>query len=163
MIATTPKQSARLLACGVDSQTADMYLSVNLNKGENYGKYSTHILSNVSPSMIIENMMGRRDYAPAWSLSAVLNLLPKHLDDFPFTKWRPPFLEDEIWEMDSPNVLNGDVKLYSNGTNWIVDYDWDGFYGTLPQSENPIEAIVLAIELLHANGYNFTNTGNEQK
>lgn len=150
-IATNPDQSKRLLACGVDPNTADMYLSINLNDGENYGKYSIHILGE--DMRTIDEIMQARDLSPAWSLSALLEVMPKHLEDFPLTKWYPPFIEDEIWEMDIPNVLNGDVKLYSNGTKWIVDYDWDGFSGTLPQSENPIEAVVLAIELLHANGY----------
>lgn len=141
MVATTPKQSARLTACGVDPLTADMV----------YLPYGTLSVTSFS------NGLDERQCTPAWSLSALLNLLPKHLDDFPFTKWRPPFIDDEIWEMDSEETLNGDVKLYSNGTNWIVDYDWDGFTGTSPQSENPIEAVVLAIELLHANGYDFAN------
>lgn len=150
-IATNPQQSKRLLACGVDPNTADMYLSINMCPGENYGKYSTRVLGE--DLLTLSEILRSIDYAPAWSLSALLKLLPKHLDDFSQTKWRPPFLEDEIWDMDNEGVLNGDAKLYSNGTNWIVDYDWDGFLGTLPQSENPIEAVVLAIELLHANGY----------
>ena len=139
-IATTTSQSKRLIACGVDPNTADMTI--------NY--YSDVCELNATPFHY--GCFTGKD-TPAWSLSALLELLPKHLDDFPQTKWRPPFLEDEIWEMDNEGVLNGDVKLYSNGTNWIVDYDWDGFSGTLPQSESPIEAVVLAIELLHANGY----------
>ena len=92
------------------------------------------------------------DYRPAWSLSALLTkVLPKHLDNFPLAKWYPPFSR-EIWEMDSESVLNGDVKLYSYSSMWIVDYDY-GFLGTLPQSNNPIEAVILAVELLHANGF----------
>ena len=141
MIATTSKQSERLVACGVSCKTADMV----------YMPYGT--LSAVPFS----DELGERQCKPAWSLSAVLNILPKHLDDFPFTKWYQPFLDNEIEEIYSEEVLNGDVKLYFNGTNWIVDYDWDGFSGSLPQSENPIEAVVLAIELLHANGYDFAN------
>lgn len=153
-IATTIEQSRRLIACGVDPNTADMYLSINVCPGENYGKYSTRVLGEdlITLSEILRSI----DYEPSWSLSALLELLPKHLDDFPLTKWRPPFIEDEIWEMDNEGVLNGDVQLYSNGTNWTVDYDWDGFSGMLPQSENPIEAVVLAIELLTANGYKWS-------
>ena len=142
-IATTTEQSQRLIACGVNPDSADMAWKEDL----------TSIRLEVLNHPWIENLRNLH-YSPAWSLPALLDsVLPKHLDDFPFTKWRPPFIEDEIWEMDSPSVLNGDVKLYSNGTYWIVDYDWDGFSGTLPQSESPIEAVVLAIELLHANGY----------
>lgn len=141
MIATTRKQSQRLLACGVSADTADMHIS-------NYG--------DLWASQYKDNQRkDEKGFAPAWSLSCLLEILPKHLDNFPFTKWYPPFLEDEIWEMDTPGELNGDVQLSFNGTNWIVDYDWDGFTGHLPQSQNPIEAVVLAIELLHANGYKF--------
>lgn len=140
-IATDPSQSARPIACGVSYKTADMTLSYN------NGYYE------LMATPFHYGCFDEKD-TPAWSLSALLtSVLPKHLDDFPLTKWRPPFLEDEIWEMDNEGVLNGDVKLYFSETKWIVDYDWDGFSGTLPQSENPIEAIVLAIELLHANGY----------
>ena len=135
-IATNPEQSRRLIACGVNPDSADMLLYNNALSVQVRGLGKTPNCAT-----------------PAWSLSALLELLPKHLDDFPLTKWRPPFIENEIWEMDSPGVLNGDVKLYSTGRYWIVDYDWDGFSGTLPQSESPIEAVVLAIELLHTNGY----------
>lgn len=155
-IATTSKQSARLLACGVAPDTADMFYQPALTlsgkrKGEIY-------LLMRDPNMELE-----KNDTPAWSLSALIEILPKHLDNFPFTKWYQPFLENEIVEIYSEEVLNGDVKLYSNGTNWIIDYDWDGFVGTLPQSENPIEAVVLAIELLHANGYDFANIKTDNK
>lgn len=141
MIATTRKQSQRLLACGVSADTADMHIS-------NYNElWASPYKDN--------QRKDEKGFAPAWSLNCLLEILPKHLDNFPFTKWYPPFLEDEIWEMDHPGELDGDVQLYCNGTTWIVDYDWNGFTGHLPQSQNPIEAVILAIELLHANGYKF--------
>lgn len=146
-IATTPEQSQRLIACGVNPNTCDLAWQVPITLSQK--RKGDRILIFRNPNRELHN-----SDIPAWSLSALLDsVLPKHLEDFPLTKWRPPFLEDEIWEMDNEGVLNGDVKLYSNGSKWIVDYDWDGFSGTLPQSENPIEAVVLAIELLHANGY----------
>ena len=152
-IATNPTQSKRLLACGVDPNTADMYLSINMCPGENYGKYSTRVLGE--DLLTLSEILRSIDHEPAWSLPALFELLPKHLDDFPQTYWRPPFLEDEIWEMDNEGVLNGDVNLYFNGKIWTVDFDWDAFSGMPPQSKNPIEAVVLAIELLYANGYTF--------
>lgn len=145
MIATTHKQSQRLLACGVSANKADMALAIS----------DCNILLT-APYPEMRDRFQEKDCFPAWSLTCLLtDILPKHLDNFPFTKWYHPFLEDEIWEMDTPGELNGDVQLSFNGTNWIVDYDWDGFTGHLPQSQNPIEAVVLAIELLHANGYKF--------
>lgn len=140
LIATTKSQAKRLMACGVPNSTADMWWIGDM-------KPYLNVAGSIKPGA---------PHTPAWSLTRLLtDILPKHLDNFPFTKWYPPFLEDEIWEMDTPGELNGDVQLYCNGTNWIVDYDWDGFTGHLPQSQNPIEAVVLAIELLHANGYKF--------
>lgn len=139
-VVTNKSQAKRLMACGVPNNTADMWWIGETKPRLDFGGPITH----------------EGTYSPAWSLSRLLtDILPKHLDNFPFTKWYSPFLEDEIWEMDTPGELNGDVQLSFNGTNWIVDYDWDGFTGHLPQSQNPIEAVVLAIELLHANGYKF--------
>ncbi len=97
------------------------------------------------------------DPYPAWSLSQLLNrILPKHIEGLPFEKWYDPWTE-ELTEKGYPNELNGDLELHYNGSNWVVNYDEDGFYGTLPQAENPIEAIVRAIVLLDANGYSFSN------
>lgn len=144
-IATTQDQSQRLLRCGVSADTADMM-------------FTPHNTLSVEP---YKEVLKDRGYIPAWSLSALLsNVLPKHLDDFPFTQWIEPFSDGEICEIEDNDerVLNGDVKLSYEETAWIVDYDWDGFTGVLPNSDNPIEACVRAIELLYANGYKF----NEQ-
>lgn len=140
-ISTNKDQSARLLRCGVSADTADM------------ARYEDDSVPMMPWDWTTGSYGGT---FPAWSLSVLLTrLLPKHLDDFPFTKWIAPFGEDEICYKENEDILNGDVKLYYNGTNWIVDYDFDGFTGTLPQSVNPIEACVQAIELLYANGYKF--------
>lgn len=144
-IATNKEQGARLLQCGVPAESADM-IGVEPDYGYECEPWSS--------------MQGQdaRGYFPAWSLSALLTkVLPKHLDDFPFTKWIVPFSDGEICEIEDNDerVLNGDVKLSCDGTAWIVDYDWDGFTGVLPNSDNPIEACVRAVELLYANGYKF--------
>lgn len=144
-ISTTKEQSGRLIACGVSVDTADMYI-------DNYdGLWASPYKDN--------QRKNEKGFTPAWSLGRLLDILPKHLDNFSMTKWYSPFIEEydkiEAVEMDTPSVLDGDVKLCFGGKTWDVDYDWDGFMGYLPQSETPIEAIVLAIELLHANGYKF--------
>lgn len=142
-IATAKEQSGRLIACGVSIDTADMM-------------FTPHNTLSIEP---YKSVLKNRDYSPAWSLNRLLDILPKHLDSFPMTKWYSPFIEEydkiEAVEMGEPSVLDGDVKLCFCGRTWAVDYDWDGFMGYIPQSENPIEAIVLAIELLHENGYKF--------
>lgn len=139
-IATTSDQSQRLLRCGVSADTADMM-------------FTPHNTLSTEP---YKEALKDRGYFPAWSLSALLsNVLPKHLDNFPFTQWIEPFSDGEICEIggNDERVLNGDVKLSYEETAWIVDYDWDGFTGVLPNSDNPIEACVRAVELLYANGY----------
>lgn len=148
MIATTQAQSQRLLRCGVSADTADMC-------------YDSGALSLMDYDSAVHERDSRREtyqVAPAWSLSALLsNVLPKHLDDFPFTQRIQPFSDGEICEIEDNDecVLNGGVKLSYEENAWVVDYDWDGFTGVLPNADNPIEACVRAIELLYANGYNF--------
>lgn len=139
-IATTQDQSERLLQCGVSADTADMM-------------FTPHNTLSTEPYKEALKDIG---YIPAWSLSALLGLLPKELNDFPFTKWYEPFQDGwDISDKESECTINGEVKLYFSGKTWAVDYDWDGFEGRLPQSDNPIKACVLAIELLRANGYKF--------
>lgn len=145
-IATTAEQSARLLKCGVPVESADMMIT-------------PHNTLSTEP---YKSVLTDRGYSPAWSLGCLLGLLPKELDDFPFTKWYEPFQNGwEICDKENESAINGEVQLYFGGRTWIVDYDWNGFEGRLPHSENPIEAVVLAIELLHANGYKF-NEINEK-
>lgn len=145
-IATTQDQSARLLQCGVPAETADMC-------------YDGGALSLMDYDSAVHERDSRREtyeVTPAWSLSRLLELLPKELNDFPFTKWYEPFQDGwDISDMEIECTINGEVKLYFSGKTWAVDYDWDGFKGRLPQSDKPIEACVLAIELLRANGYKF--------
>ncbi len=147
-IATTKEQSTRLRQCGVDPKTADMcwYKAKAANK-EGY----TWIL-------ISENYHKRRnsdEFIPAWSLSALLGLLPKTISDFWMTKWFVPIVDGfQIDDMENPYLLSGDFQLlHIGGGKYQVEYDWDGFRGKLPQSDNPIEACVLTVELLAANNY----------
>ena len=154
-IATTREQSDRLLKCGVQAESADMsyqFIDECVNNTDKpicstpKEQYNTLIGYGFGDSRI--------HITPAWSLGCLLGLLPKELDDFPFTRWYEPFQDGwEICDKEDESTINGEVKLYFSDGRWIVDYDWDGFTGRLPQSDNPIEACVLAIELLIANGY----------
>lgn len=141
MIATTQDQNQRLLRCGVSADTADMYYLVD----------TLHI----GPAFSDVWQNKPKDLEPAWSLSRLLGLLPKTIGDFWMTKWYAPNVDGfEIDDMENPYQLSGDFQLlHIGGGNYQVEYDWDGFRGKLPQSDNPIEACVLAIELLTANGY----------
>ncbi|MDE6534506.1 MAG: hypothetical protein K2K82_00680 [Muribaculaceae bacterium] len=139
-IATNPSQSKRLLACGVDPNTADMYLSINMCPGENYGKYSTRVLGEdlITLSEILRSI----DYEPAWSLSALLALLPTEIKE-----------ENSIY--DEINTYGLLIYPYMQG--WQVDYQYcqDDECHCLKYIHDfdLIGACVKAIEWLTANGY----------
>lgn len=72
MIATTKEQSARLLQCGVPAESADMYIN-------NYDElWAAPYKDN--------QRKNEKGFAPAWSLSALLGLLPKEIeiDGYPY-------------------------------------------------------------------------------
>ena len=155
-IATTREQSDRLLKCGMSAESADMCCQFIDDCVNNTGKpicstpkeqYNTLIGYGFGDSRI--------HITPAWSLSALLGLLPKTISDFWMTKWYDPTADGfVICDKETPYLLSGDFQLlHIGGGKYQVEYDWDGFQGRLPQSDNPIEACVLAIELLTANGY----------
>lgn len=148
-IATTQEQVARLLRCGVSADTADMLWS-RLDETRDHNLYAVPWRTPRLPNRKITD----NDF-PAWSLGALLGLLPKTIGNFWMTKWYAPNVDGfEIDDMENPYQLSGDFQLlHIGGGNYQVEYDWDGFRGKLPQSDNPIEACVLAIELLTANGY----------
>ena len=139
-ISTTTEQSQRLIACGVDPNTADIYLSINLNDGENYGKYSTHILGE--DMRTIDEIMQARDLSLAWSLSALLALLPTEI-------------KEEISRFDEIQTYGLLIYPYMQG--WQIDYQYceDDECHCLKcvHGSDLIEACVKAIEWLTANGY----------
>lgn len=71
-IATTREQSDRLLKCGVPAGSADMFLWVN-----SYGQEFLETYRVPYPAVSL---------TPAWSLSALLGLLPKEIeiDGYPY-------------------------------------------------------------------------------
>ena len=81
-IATTKEQSDRLLRCGVSADTADMTLRTETGE-VNFSRYSLETELNFygydDPKRHIE-------IVPAWSLSALLGLLPKeiNIDCYPY-------------------------------------------------------------------------------
>ena len=112
-IATTQDQSRRLLACGVPADTADMM-------------FTPHNTLSTEPYKEALKDIG---YIPAWSLSALLSIMPdlEHC----FSLWK--FEEDDTYAADA-TMVNPDFRVDAN---------------------DPIEACVGLIEILHANGYKF--------
>lgn len=125
-IATTQEQSQRLLRCGVSADTADM-IGVEPDYGYECEPW--------------DSMQGQdtRGYFPAWSLSALLGLLPKEIydecgDSFYFSLAKEfPFSEEY-------------------GTAYIPCWD-NGDAIVRKRDNDPIEACVQLIEWLTANGY----------
>lgn len=119
-ISTTPDQSQRLIACGVNPESADMlYFDNAILELRGLGKipeYST----------------------PAWSLSALLGLLPKHLKD-KFGYNAHSFVI-EYAHTASPSQWGIAYNGWYNGDESFYDVSL-------------IEACVKAIEWLTANGY----------
>ena len=118
-IATTPNQSKRLLASGVDPQSADM------------------LLYNNALTVQVRGLGKIPDCAtPAWSLSALIALMPRQINDFDL----------ETYLVISPS-------LYSKG--WIIEYVDGDVSDTLHSLRgfSLIEGCVLMIEWLTANGY----------
>lgn len=66
-IATTIEQGKKLLELGIDPNTADMFYEKMDNE-----EYDYHLCVGKMPKMQI----ACEEYVPAWSLSALLNLLP---------------------------------------------------------------------------------------
>ena len=142
-IATTRDQSARLLQCGVDPETADMSLIA-------YPNGQTQVFAGkviINAGTIIndgEKVAENIDLVgtPAWSLGALLALLPSEIkiDESPY---------DEIQEYG--------LLIYPFMSGWQIDYQYcendecqclKCVYDT-----DLIEACVQAIEWLTTNNY----------
>ena len=126
-IATPPDQSKRLLACGVNHESADMsYVSYNGLKDD-----------------ALSTIPYKRQYMPnkqpAWSLSALLELLPK-----------------EIMDDNEDSYYLALAQEFPLSYEYAVSYQpcWSDGDAIMRERDNcPIEACVKAIEWLTANGY----------
>lgn len=134
-IATTREQSQRLIACGVNPDSADMF----------YTNY--HIKPNDKmPIVKTAPLRIRKDLIPAWSLSALLALLPSEIK------------EDNGYFDD---ISTYGLLIYPYMQGWQIDYQYceDDECHCLKciHDTELIEACVKAIEWLTANGYNLNN------
>lgn len=122
-IATNQSQSSRLLRCGVSADTADMYI-------DNYDEVWACPFKD-------SERKDEEGFAPAWSLSALLELLP----------FKIHCGNNEFWL---------DVAPMNYGKQWSI-----GYYCTekprvikgLTHTDSLIECAVQEIEWLTANGY----------
>lgn len=136
-IATTREQSARLLQCGVDPETADMSWvrgAANVSDGD----LCLHPYLRMQ-RINRQSMRGRSEIAPAWSLGTLLSLLSKEIcdengDSFYFSLAKEFPLSEEYGAAYIPCWDNGDAIVRE-------------------RVNDPIEACVKAIEWLTANNY----------
>lgn len=135
-IATTQSQSQRLLRCGVPADTADMC-------------YDSGALSLMDYHSALCERNSRRetyDVAPAWSLSALLGLLPKEIDIDGYTYRISIYFESpEEPVIGNQWCLFYKPKKHNEKSHYIDDVP---MYAT-----NLIECAVLMIEWLTRHNY----------
>lgn len=139
-IATTREQSARLLQCGVSAESADMcyqFIDECCNNTDN------PICSTPKEQYATVSGHGFGDHriyiTPAWSLSALLGLLPK-----------------EIYDESDDSFYFSLAKEFPLSEEYCAAYIpcWDKGDALVRKRDNdPIEACVQLIEWLTANNH----------
>nr|DAF67735.1 MAG TPA: hypothetical protein [Caudoviricetes sp.] len=126
MTATTKEQSARLLSIGILPETADLYLErSNIPEA---AEYYIHTIPNKIDKKHWFSVRMNKDIIPAWSLSALIEVLPIGV------------------KRNKTDAAFGIYREF-NGM-WTITYP--GFYFT--EATDPIEACVLMIEKLNKKG-----------
>lgn len=138
-IATTSSQSSRLLACGTSADTADMSIrTITEPMIKDIAQWETPILLTMPYASAKDIYRG--DYVePAWSLGALLGLLPK-----------------EIYDGNSDSYYFSLAKEFPLSEEYGAAYIpcWDNGNAIVRRrDDSPIEACVQLIEWLTANGY----------
>lgn len=122
-IATNRLQSDRLLKCGVQAESADMYIN-------NYDELWAAPFKDCARKK-------EEGFAPAWSLSALLGLLPFKIHSARYEYWL-------------------DIAPMDYGRQWSIGYycmDKPRVIKGLTHTDSLIECAVQEIEWLSKNGY----------
>lgn len=130
-IATTSEQSDRLLRCGVSADTADMH-------------WDNKTLDE--PFLDTGEVTDKRD-TPAWSLSALLGLLPFKIHSGKYEYWL-------------------DIAPMDYGRQWSIGYycmDKPRVIKGLTHTDSLIECAVQEIEWLTSNGYKLSDCPCQEK
>ena len=131
-IATYESQSARMIACGVDPNTADMVWQTPITTSQ----------KRIGEKILVLRHPNHQDYVgdvPAWSLGRLLALLPPTITTD----------EDKYGE-----AIDYDLFIYPSATGkiWSVSYAYteEGYSDMLYESGEPsiIESVVRMIETL---------------
>lgn len=114
-ICTTQDQSARLLKCGVSTDTADMM-------------FTPHNTLSTEP---YKETLDDRGYIPAWSLSRLLSLLPFKIPCGNFEFWLDvaPMDYGKQWSigyycMEKPKVIKGLTRMDSLIECAVQEIEW---------------------------------------
>lgn len=117
-IATTREQSQQLLALGLKPETADMC----------YNEYFESLPLEINRNNSIQD----KKYIPAWSLSRLLELIPKSIEQI--------------------NRPNADLELNSDGVYWFVTYEELGYEVIHQEMKHDLfDAIISTIQWLIGN------------
>lgn len=134
-IATTKEQSARLLQCGVDPETADMFYQTPITVSQKRQGEDMLLIKKSDATLFDTD-------TPAWSLSALLALLPKEI---------------KVDESPYDEVQNYGLLIYPFMGGWQIDYQYcdadECQCLKCVHDTDLIEACVKAIEWLTANNY----------
>lgn len=111
-IATTIEQSARLKSCGIDLNTADMCWTQRTHRIDGSPIKKSHQKANLwlgyPCKRVLEDDEQRID-TPAWSLSALLELMPDEITEY----------DDCFDECGSYNLL-----IYPYMQGWQIAYEY---------------------------------------
>lgn len=140
MIATDKSQSARLLACGVPADTADMFYQVPITASQKAGGEDVLLVKNADKTLFDTD-------TPAWSLSRLLELMP--------TSIMSALGNEYMLELSKLRMHDAWEVQWSNGHTRFATYDKQSKPKKFCKlwAKSPIEACVKAIEWLTANGY----------
>ena len=115
MISTTKEQAARLLQCKVSADTADMM-------------FTPHNTLSTEP---YKEALKDRGYTPAWSLSALLGLLPFKIHSGKYEYWLDiaPMDYGKQWSigyycMEKPKVIKGLTRAYNLIECAVQEFEW---------------------------------------
>ena len=114
-ICTTQDQLARLLKCGVPTDTADMM-------------FTPHNTLSTEP---YKETLEDRGYIPAWSLSRLLSLLPFKIPCNNFELWLDvaPINFGTQWSIgyyciEKPKVIKGLTRAYNLIECAVQEFEW---------------------------------------
>lgn len=121
-ICTSIEQSQKLIELGIDVNTADMFYADLLVDGNH--KYNLHPLESYGFKTFEETKLKTSehlDFIPAWSLSALMNLLPSEFtteNEFGKYKYEIKIHKYKLADnVDIYQIAYGNYKWYEDGSH----------------------------------------------